>query len=262
MNTHRLRRGVLVGYFFLILSLGTSLIRGNDHTWDRKAILLEVAGGYGHSETLGGMADLKAELKVTLSSSFRLGFGLGYLSSSSEMGMNTNGITGGMGGMMGGSMMGGMNNGASGFGRVFRSIPLTLTAYYLRPLNPATDVYILAGGGYYPTTLRDVSSQKKSAFGPHAGLGVDFRLARNVLLEAEGIYRFVNLKGFRSQVHPGFLADAQGQRMQGFWYYDYGDGQPHFLSSQMDMDQMMRAMPSYGVKLNGFSLRAGLDFRF
>jgi len=218
-------------------------------------------GGYAHSESRGIMVDVKAEIQFSLSSNIKAGFGIGYLSDSDNMHMGGN-IGGLSGGMMGG-MMGGQTDGFYGDGHDFRVIPLTLNLYYILPLNQKLDIFMVGGGGYYLSFFRDVSTQERNAFGPHAGFGFDLEIADRIKIVVEGIYRFINLKGFTSELHPGFREGMEGGgQEEGFWHYNHSMGEYHFHESYEDQAQMMTDSPLYNISLNGFSLRAGIKFRF
>lgn len=203
----------------------------------------------------GGMVDLRAELLVSFSPSFKLGLGLGYLSSSNQM------HGAGSGGMMGG-MMGDNGRISMGFDHSFRSTPLTLTAYLRRPLAYSAGIILLGGIGYYPSSYRDVGVQRKQAFGPNLGLGADFRITQSILVVGEAGYRFVSLKGFKPDLHPGLDLDERGNPMNGFWYFNQPDGQFHFRADDGHMDEFMRGLPRFDINLSGLSLKAGLRFGF
>jgi len=224
-------------------------------------INFSLMGGYAHSESQSGMVDVKAEIQFSLSSNIRAGFGVGYLSDSDNMHMGGN-IGGMSGGMMGG-MMGGQTGSFSGGGHSFRVFPLTLSLYYVLPINHKLDIFMVGGGGYYLSFFRDMSTQEKNAFGPHAGFGFNLEIADRIKIVAEGIYRFINLKGFTSELHPGFRGGMEGGgQEEGFWHYNHDQGEYHFHGSQEDPAQMMIDCPPYNISLNGFSLRAGIKFRF
>jgi len=222
---------------------------------EEKSIYIGLMGGYGHSESQGGMADLKAELLFSVTRSLKLGFGFGYLSSFDKMhGSGSGGMTGGM--------MGGGGSFPMGLDHSFRSTPLTLTAYLRKPLSDSAGVVLLGGMGYYWSRYRDITVQRKEAFGPHFGLGADLRIGRNVLVIGEASYRFVSFKGFRADLHPGFDFDEWGHRMDGFWYFDQGDSRYHFRVEDGQMDEFMRNLPPFDTNLSGFSMKAGLRFGF
>jgi len=231
----------------------------------KSPIDLGLGAGFGHSEIRGGLLDLMADVRLSLAPNLRLGVGVGYLTSSHHMGTDRRGGMMG-GGMMDGGMMGGldrdMDQGVPGFRNSLRSIPLTATAYYSRPIGRALDLYLLGGGGYYITTFRDLTSQTKSSFGPHLGLGLDFKVARKVLLSAEALYRFVTVKHFKSETRPGYLLDAQGQRVEGFWSYDHMTERFQFHMSGQDQDAIGSGLQPFDVRLSGFALRVGLRLGF
>jgi hypothetical protein len=222
---------------------------------EERSIYVGLIGGYSHSESQGGMADLRGEFQFSLSPSLKLGLGLGYLGNSGRMsGM-------GNGGMMQG-MMGGGTSTAMGFDDTFRSTPLTLTAYLRKPLSNSAGAILFGGVGYYWSRYRDITVQKKGAFGSYLGLGADLRIARNILFFSEASYRFVTLRGFRPDLHPGTNLDQQGHRMDGFWYFNQGDGALRFHAEDGHMDQFLGNLPLFDINLNGFSLGVGLKFGF
>ncbi len=253
---------VFLGLIFL---LGTIIIYAEPGqgvpSSDLGRVNFSLWGGYAHSESRSGMIDVKAEIQYSLSSNIRIGFGIGYLSDSDNMHMG--GDIGGLSGGMMGSMMGGQMGGFSGDGHNFRVIPITLSLYYVLPLNHKLDIFMVGGGGYYLSSFRDISTQENYAFGPHAGLGFDLEIADRIKIVAEGIYRFVNLKGFTSELHPGFREGMEGEEHEeGFWHYNHGQGEYHFHESHEDQTQMMIDSPPYNISLNGFSLRVGIKFKF
>ncbi len=220
-------------------------------------VKFSLAGGFAHSESRGGMVDVKAEIQFSLASNIRIGFGIGYLSDidNMHMGGNVGGISGGM--------MGVQTGGFSGHSHDFRVIPLTLSLYYVLPVNYKLNIFMVGGGGYYLSSFRDISTQEENAFGSHAGFGFDLEIADRIKIMAEGIYRFVNLKGFTRELHPGFREGIEdGGQEEGFWHYNHSQGEYHFHNSYEDQAQMMIDSPPYNISLNGFSLRAGIKFRF
>ncbi len=64
------------------------------------------------------------------------------------------------------------------------------------------DSLVLKNNGL--NALEYLVSQKENGFGPHVGFGFDLEIADRIKIVAEGIYRFVNLKGFTGELHPGF----------------------------------------------------------
>ena len=227
---------------------------------EERSIYLGLMGGYSHSESQGGLADLKIEALFSVSRSLKLGLGLGYLSSSDKM--HGSGFGGGMtGGMMGG-MMGGVDSFTMGSNHLFRSTPLTLTAYWRKSLSDSAGVFLLGGIGYYWSQYQDVTVQRKGAFGPHLGLGADLRIGRNILVIGEASYRFVSLKGFKPDLHPGTGFDTQGQPMNGFWYMNPKNNQFLFRMDDGQMNEFIKNLPAFNINLSGFNLQAGLRFGF
>ncbi|NIM89423.1 MAG: hypothetical protein GTO17_00560 [Candidatus Aminicenantes bacterium] len=262
MKTKFSKSGIIGFVTLCILFLSSSIISYSQIEHEAspsslKSVNFSLAGGYAYSQSRSGMVDLKAEIQLSLSDSIKLGFGVGYLSDADGLHMSGN-----QGGMMGG-MMDGQGIGFSGHQHIFRTVPLTLSLYYLVPLNPRADIFMVGGGGYYLSSFRDISSQNKSAFGPHVGFGTDIEIGARILVVVEGIYRFINLKDFVSELHPGFREGMEGEEHEeGFWHYHHHDQQWHFHEQHKDPDQMMMDIPNFNISLNGFSLRAGLKFSF
>ncbi len=242
-------------FLFFWGGMSISSLSAQTNRTEEKSTYIGLMGGYSHSESQGGMADLRAELLFSVSRGLKLGIGYGYLGSSDRMHGS------GFGGMMGG-MMGGGGSFAMGLDHSFRSTPLTLTAYLRKPLSDSAGAVLLGGIGYYWSRYRDITVQSKEAFGPHFGLGADLRIGRNILVIGEASYRFVNFKGFRADLHPGFDFDERGHRMDGFWYFNQRDGRYHFRVEDGQMDEFMRNLPPFDINLNGFSMKAGLRFGF
>lgn len=252
-----------------IIFLGSTLIyavSGEDtKNPDQRRVGFSIVGGYAHSESVGSMANLNIELQFSLSSNLRVGLGVGYLSDSD--GMHMDGNFGSMqGGMMGG-MMGGMNGdfmgGFSEHNHNLRVIPLTLSLYYVLPVSPKLDMFMVGGGGYYIGSYKDQTSQNESAFGPHIGLGIDFKIADRITVVAEGLYRFANLKGFTSELHEGFREGMEGEEHEeGSWHFHHHDEEWHFHEEHENQQEILMDVPPFNISLNGISLRIGIKFGF
>ncbi len=218
---------------------------------------LTMIGGYAHSESIGGMADLNFEIQFRLSSHVRAGFGVGYLSGSDKKHMDGN--SGGMMGSMNLNIMGGF----SGHNHSLKVVPITLSMYYVLPLGPELDIFMFGGAGYYLGSYRDQATQNEGSFGPHAGLGADFKLSDRIAIVAEGVYRFVSLNGFVSELHEGFREGMEGEEhMEGFWHFHHHDNQWHFHEEHENEQHMLIDVPPFDIGLNGISLRIGIKFMF
>lgn len=223
--------------------------------WSR--VSFSLGGSYAYSERCSGLVGVMAEIQFNLSSKIRFGFSIGYLSDSGNMHML------GTGGGMSGGMMGSQMGDFSGYSHDFRVIPLTLNLYYILPVSPKLDIFMVGGGGYYISSFRDISTQERNAFGSHAGFGFDLKVAERIIILVEGLYRFVNLSGFENELHPGFREGTAGVGYEeGFWHYNHSQGEYHFHESNEDQAQMMIDSPPLNISLNGFSFRAGIKFRF
>lgn len=248
-----------VAWIFLFYSaLYSADLEGKKTSKTLDAFSFSLKGGYAHTESRGGMAEFMAEFVLSLSTQIRAGLGVGYLSDTDEMHMGT-GFVGMSAGMMGRSMDG-LSGGLEGHGHSFRMIPITLNLYYVHPIQPGLNVFMVGGGGYYLGSFRDVSTQEKSAFGPHLGAGIDLCLAKKVALVGQAVYRFVSLKNFSSELHPGFRVGEEGHE-EGFWHYHHGHEEWHFHYIYEE-GQMMDNASLFNISLNGFSLRFGVRFLF
>ena len=254
----KLRLFVSLGIFLLLsTTMNYAGPRQRTSSYSISRVNFSLSGGYAHSESQSGMVDVKAEVQLSVSSSIRIGLGIGYLSDFG--GMHMNGNTGGMGG----GMMEGMGGDFSEHNHDFKVIPITVSLYYVLPVNHKLDIFMVGGAGYYLSSFRDISTQEKNAFGPYAGFGFDFKMADRVMIVAEGIYRFVNLRGFTNELLPGFREGMEGEEHEeGFWHYNHSHGEYHFHESHEDQAQMMLDSPPFNISLNGFSLRVGIKFSF
>lgn len=220
-----------------------------------------MTGGYAHADTMGAMIDLNLEFQFSLSSRMKVGLGAGYLSGNDDMHMSGKFVN------MPGGMMGGMNEfmwgGFSGHRHNMKTIPVTLSLYYILPLNHKFDVFMMGGGGYYFASYKDRSTQKKSSFGPHFGFGLNFRVSGRIAIVAQGIYRFVSLDGFMSELHEGFLQDLEsGEHVEGFWHFHYRDEAWHFHEEHESEQQTLYDVAPFDISLNGIALRVGIRFLF
>lgn len=248
-----------VGWLFLFYSaMYPADLRGKKTSRTLDKVSFSLNGGYAHTESRGGMMEFTAEFVLSLSAKIKAGLGVGYLSDSDEMHMGT-GFLGMSAGMMG-RRMDGFFAGLEEHVHTFRMIPITLSLYYVYPIQPGLNVFMVGGGGYYLGSFRDVSTQEKSAFGPHAGVGIDFRLAKKVALVGQAVYRFVSMKDFSSELHPGFREGEEGHE-EGFWHYHHGHEEWHFHHIYEE-GQMMDDVSPFNISLNGFSLRFGVQFLF
>ncbi len=253
--------------FFLI---GSGVIHAEHGEKDSNSAInrlnLFLGGGYGYSESRMGLIDVKAEVQFAFSSKVYFGVGIGYLSDSDhdhmEGDFNFMSRRRRSGGMMD-DMGHGMTGGFSGHQHDFTVIPLTASLYYSLPVNSRIDIFMSGGAGYYWGAFSDISKQKKGAFGPHAGLGVEYKITRRITAVAHGVYRFVNMGGFTSELHPGFREGMEeNEHEEGYWHLHHDVDKYYFHETYENLDQMMRDSSSFNIRLNGFSLRAGIKFGF
>jgi hypothetical protein len=140
MKTHSRPSLWLIPLLCFLGGRAAPLLIAQENRDEGRPVSIGLQSGYGHSETQGGLADLKAEMLLSLSRGLSLGLGFGYLSGSGQ-GHGMGGF-----GMMGG-MMDGQGGISMGFDHSFTSSPLTLTAYLRRPLNYSMGVTLLGGVG-------------------------------------------------------------------------------------------------------------------
>ena len=252
---------IIIGIIFLGSTLIYAVAGEDTKNSYQRRVDFSIVGGYAHSQSIGSMAELNIMLQFSLSSNVKFGLGVGYLSGSDEMHM------GGNIGSMRGGMMGGINGdfmgGFSEHNHNFSVIPLTLSLYYVLPLSPKLDVFMFGGGGYYIGSYKDQASQNESAFGPHIGFGIDFKIADRITVVAEGLYRFANLKGFRSELHEGFRERLEEEEHEeGSWHFHHHDEEWHFHEEHENEQQMLMDVPPFNISLNGISLRVGIKFLF
>jgi len=166
-----------------------------------------------------------------------------------------------LGGMMGGSLIrdGG---GFIEYAQDLKVVPLTLSLYYILPVSRSANAFMTGGFGYYLSRFRDVSTQKKSAFGFHAGIGFEFKLSERVRIVTEGLYRFVNFRGFRSELREGIFIDEGGEIRTGYWHFHHDQNDYLFHGMEEDWAEMMTDTGPFDINLSGMSLRAGLRFSF
>ncbi len=253
----------------IIFFMGAGLIYAEENSGDMNSMNqwnFLLGGGYGYSESRANLIEVKAEIQFVFSSKIYFGLGIGYLSNSDDDHMEGNINSMQRRGMDGGMMvdtMSEMSGGFLGHKHDFSVIPLTAGLYYSLPVNSRLNIFMNGGVGYYWGSFNDITKQKNSAFGPHAGLGVEYKITSRITALAQGVYRFVNLNGFSSELHPGFKEGMNdNEHEEGAWHFHHDEGEYHFHDYYEDPEQMMNNPSPFNIRLNGFSLRMGIKFGF
>ena len=249
---------ILSAFLFPLIILTFALPAGAQY--QEKEFSLGLSGGCAHSESYGGLYDLKAEFQLRISSSFRTAIAVGYMSTSGEM-HGRGGERSIMGGMMGGALIRDVG-GFMGYSQDLKIVPITLSLYYVLPVSRRVNAFMTGGTGYYLSWFRDVSTQEKSALGFHAGLGFEFKLSERVRIVTEGLYRFANFRGFRSELQPGFFRNEEGETLEGYWHFHHDQNDYRFHGMDEDWEEMMNDTGPFDINISGMSMRAGLRFSF
>jgi len=166
----------------------------------------------------------------------------------------------------------------------YTATPINLSGYYFLPLGQNTKGYVKAGVGYYfakiKYTIRNEEEllgityyeqqdgeAKDNGFGFHGGLGLEYSVAANIALFAEGTGRYVNLNDWdvenRTSSSMGD-ADETGK----FWYAEeYNEGTGKFyatmqLSEERPGDPGFRNVRKAKISLSGFALKLGIKIGF
>jgi hypothetical protein len=124
-------------------------------------------------------------------------------------------------------------------------------------------------GGYFEDQSIDVKDQ---GFGAQAGLGIDYELTPNIGLFAEGKVRFCKLKDWNGDEVWETTLGGPFTWSGKLWYYEFYDflygtdgWYPYadiFETGNEPSGDYARAGRAFEVDLTGFSLRAGIRFRF
>jgi opacity protein-like surface antigen len=166
----------------------------------------------------------------------------------------------------------------------YTAIPIMFSGYYFIPLGQNTKGYVKAGAGYYfakiKYTIREEEEvlgityyeqqdgeAKDNGFGFHGGLGLEYSVAANIALFAEGTGRYVNLNDWdvenRSSSSMGDAVET-GK----FWYAEeYNEGTNKFyatmqLSEERPDDPSFRNVRKAKISLSGFVLKLGIKISF
>lgn len=239
--------GLIIG-LLLIAGVASAYWHGRNESSDFHRFSISLGGGYGFSESHQGMLDLKTELQFGLTSRIRLGLGIGYLNGEGRHGFYRNWQDGSeemMAGQLEQSNCEGRKDQDGqwrGYRRDFQLLPLSLNVYYDLPLGRRWNIFVNGGGSYYFGSFHGMGErQNKNAWGGQGGLGVEFRLARQIQLVAEGSYRFVEFKGLNRMLPEDSTSLADGSS---------------------DNDVMKEWRDYSRMDLNGFGLRLGVKFGF
>jgi hypothetical protein len=239
--------GLILG-LLLIAGVASAYWHGRNEFSDFHRFSISLGGGYGFSEGHQGMLDLKTELQFGLTSRIRLGLGIGYLNGEGRHGFYGEWKDGRE------EMMAGLPEQSiseerkdqdgqwRGYRRDFQLLPLSLNVYYDLPLGRRWDIFVNGGGSYYFGSFHGMGErQHKNAWGGQGGLGVEFRLARQIQLVAEGSYRFAEFRGLNKMVPVDSTASAD---------------------STSDIDMVKERRDYSHMDLNGFGLRLGVKLGF
>lgn len=166
----------------------------------------------------------------------------------------------------------------------YTAIPINLSGYYFFPLGQNMNGYLKAGVGYYfakiKYTTRDEEEMlgityyeqqdgeaKDNGFGFHGGLGLEYDIAVNVALFAEGTGRYVNLNDWEVENRTSSSmgnADETGK----FWYaeeYNEGIGKSYAtmqLSEEKPDNPNFKNVRKAKISLSGFVLKLGIKISF
>ena len=166
----------------------------------------------------------------------------------------------------------------------YTAIPIMLSGYYFLPLGKNTKSYVKVGVGYYfakiKYTTRDEEEMlgityyeqqdgeaKDNGFGFHGGLGLEYSVASNIALFAEGTGRYVNLNDWEVENLKSSSmgeADETGK----FWYAEeYNEGTGKFyatmqLSEERPDNPSLRNVRKAKISLSGFALKLGIKISF
>ena len=239
---------VVLGLFLIASAASARCSRHNEYSGFNR-FSLSLGGGFGFTEGHQGMLDLKTELQFGLSSRIRFGLGIGYWNSDERNGFDKDRndgrdkkSTGELEQDISHEKIDG-NCHVQGYRQDFRILPLSLNVYYDLPLSRRWDVFASGGGSYYFGSFRGASKrQDKNAWGGQGGLGVEFRLTRQLKLVAEGDYRFVNFHGVDCLQPAGRALLADG-------------------TADID-DKTTEKLSHIRMDLSGFSFRASVKFGF
>jgi uncharacterized protein YfiM (DUF2279 family) len=213
---------------------------------DFQRFSISVGGGFGFSEGHQGMLDLKTELQFGLTSRIRLGLGVGFINGEGRYGFGKD-WDDRPEGVEADQFVSHERNGKDsqmrGYGRDFRIIPLSLNVYYALPLGHRWNIFVSGGGSYYFGSFHAMDVREhKNAWGGQGGLGIEFRLARQLRLVAEGSYRFAEFRGLKQLQPKDPMPLTESAADSDCSTKEWGD------RSHMDF--------------NGFSFRTGVKFGF
>lgn len=167
-------------------------------------------------------------------------------------------------------------------GNEFSVVPIKLGIFYNLLQSRKFNLFLNAGVGYYLAEWEEseeYTSQSSGAsywgtyetkvhaggFGFHGGLGLEYRIFRNIALVVEGFGRYARFSGFEGEYrekHPGVDVKDEGKLYYYEWSYnniDYPwvellDRDP----SEINFSSPIKNARSAVIDFSGFSLRAGI----
>lgn len=166
----------------------------------------------------------------------------------------------------------------------YTAIPIQLSGYYLIPLGQNIKGYAKAGVGYYFAKIKYTimneeellgvtyyeqqdGEAKDKGFGFHGGLGLEYGVAGNIAVFAEGTGRYVSLNDWDVE-NRTFSSLGDYNQTGKFWYVEeYNEGTDKFyatmqLSEERPEDPNFRNVRKAKISLSGFVLKFGIKIYF
>ena len=215
--------------------------------------------------------EVEAELIYNINKKFGIGFGSGYITRKHD------------------SLARMVKNDYEGFSLTwhsnYRITPITLNGYYYFPLGSKITGFIKAGVGYYFSKFEydiykenrfpeevywesDIGKAKDSGLGFQGGVGLEFPVAKGVVLFAEATGRYVNLNNW--EVEYSF-SDSWGYTEDGtayIWYVEQfeGDTGKYYPTLELDMSEpshpSLRSVRKAEFSVSGIAFKLGIKISF
>lgn len=168
-------------------------------------------------------------------------------------------------------------------GNKFSAIPIKLGIFYNLLQGHKMNLYLNAGAGYYLAKWQELEDYEAESQGTsywkkyetnvhsggigfHGGVGLEYRLLRNVSLVLEGSGRYARISGFKGEYNEKSSEGADATDKGKLYYYEWIDNQKSYPWIELldrDPSEINFSSPVYNAReavidFSGFSLQAGI----
>ncbi|TRZ84538.1 SH3 domain-containing protein [bacterium] len=168
-------------------------------------------------------------------------------------------------------------------GNMFSAVPIKLGVFYSLLQGRKFNLFLNAGVGYYLARWEEsedyIAESQGNSFwkkletkmhaggiGFHGGLGLEYRLSRNIALVMEGFGRYARFGGFEGEYTEKYSGGTDVTEKGKLYYYEWSNNNKDYSwielldrdPSQINFSSPIKNARDAIIDFSGFSLRAGI----